>query len=61
MAEIINLNHVRKARERQEKEASAAANRVKHGRTKAERKNDAETAQKIARDLAGKEIEHEKP
>jgi hypothetical protein len=35
MAEIVNLNKVRKARQKAEAEAQAAANRVKHGRTKA--------------------------
>ena len=41
MAEIVNLNKARKARERQEAEATAAANRTRHGRTKAEKANDA--------------------
>ncbi len=36
MAEIINLNRARKDREAAQKKASAAANRAKHGRTKAE-------------------------
>lgn len=38
MAEIINLRQARKARERAEREAEAAANRSKHGRSKAQRK-----------------------
>lgn len=41
MGEIVNLNKARKARERQEAEARAAANRTRHGRTKAEKANDA--------------------
>lgn len=41
MAEIVNLNKARKARMRAEEAAEAAANRVKHGRTKAEKANDA--------------------
>lgn len=36
MAEIINLNRVRKDRDAAQKKARAAANREKHGRTKAE-------------------------
>ncbi len=36
MAEIINLNRARKDREAAQKKALAAANRRKHGRTKAE-------------------------
>jgi hypothetical protein len=41
MAEIVNLNRARKARTRTEAAATAAANRAKHGRTAAERENDA--------------------
>ena len=40
MAEIVNLNKARKALKRREAEAEAAANRVKHGRTGAEKLND---------------------
>lgn len=36
-AEIINLNKVRKAKARAEKEQRAEENRIRHGRTKAER------------------------
>lgn len=41
MAEIVNLNKARKARTREEAKAQAAANRARHGRTKAEKANDA--------------------
>ena len=37
MGDIVNLNHARKARAKAEAEAKAAANRVKHGRTGAEK------------------------
>ena len=37
MAEIVNFNKARKARERAEKEKSAAENRAKSGRSKAEK------------------------
>lgn len=37
MAEIINLRLARKARQRADKERTAAANRAKFGQTKAER------------------------
>lgn len=40
MAEIVNLNRVRKMRARAAENAQAAANRVKHGRTPGERAND---------------------
>lgn len=37
MAEIVNLNRARKARDKLEARADAARNRAVHGRTKAER------------------------
>jgi hypothetical protein len=40
MAEIVNLNRARKASVRADKQAQAAANRTKHGRTKAEKARD---------------------
>lgn len=40
MAEIVNLNHRRKAKARAEAASTAAANRVRHGRTAAEKAND---------------------
>ena len=42
MAEIVNLNRVRKAKARTDKTAKADANRAKFGRTKADK--DAEKA-----------------
>lgn len=39
-AEIINLNKARKARERAEKGRRAEENRVRYGRTKAEREQE---------------------
>ena len=41
MAEIVNLNHARKAAARREDRAKAAVNRAKHGRTRAEREAEA--------------------
>jgi Domain of unknown function (DUF4169) len=53
MAEIINLRRARKAATRKDKEAQAAANRLAHGRTRAEREaTQAETA-RAARLLDG--------
>lgn len=37
MADVVSLTKARKARDRAEAKAEAAANRVRHGRTKAER------------------------
>lgn len=41
MAEIVNLNKARKAQAKQQAEAQAAANRAKHGRSKADKQRDA--------------------
>lgn len=48
MAEVVNLNKARKAKARAMKETTAAANRVLHGRTKAQKQADA--AEKAKRD-----------
>ncbi|MFN3210315.1 MAG: DUF4169 family protein [Roseovarius sp.] len=49
MSEVVNLNRVRKARDRVKKRAQADENAVKFGRTKAEREIDEARAKK-ARD-----------
>ena len=41
MADILSLSKARKARARAEKQATAAGNRVKFGRTKAEKEREA--------------------
>lgn len=53
MAEIVNLSRARKARERDRKRAEADANAARFGRTIAERRLDAASADKAARDLDG--------
>lgn len=40
MAEIVNLNKARKARAKADRQAEAAANRAKHGRTGTEKAAD---------------------
>jgi hypothetical protein len=40
MGEVVNLNRVRKAKARADAAATAATNRVKHGRTGAGKAND---------------------
>ena len=55
MADPVNLNRFRKAKARAESETKAAENRVRFGRTKAERKLEQARAAKAARDVdAGK-------
>ncbi len=53
MAELINLNKARKQKVRAAAEALAAANRVKFGRTKADRQRDAAAEADAARRLDG--------
>ena len=53
MGEIVNLRRARKRRDRDAEGAEAAVNRVRHGRTKAERAAEEAAAVKAARDLDG--------
>lgn len=51
MGDVVNLRKARKNIERQLDERQAAANRAKHGRTKAERKIEAAREAKARRDV----------
>lgn len=51
MVEPINLNKARKAKAKATKEADAAANRARFGRTKAEKLADKMTAERAAKTL----------
>lgn len=53
MVEILSLSKARKARARTEKEAAAEANRLKFGRTKAEKLKDAAEKAKADRLIDG--------
>jgi hypothetical protein len=57
MAEIVNLNKLRKAKARADDESRAQANRTKYGRTKAEKENDRRAAERSARLHEGKKLE----
>jgi len=57
MGEVVNLNRFRKAREKVEREAQAAANRTKYGRTKDERQRHKDEGVRTAKDLDGKKID----
>lgn len=54
MGDIVNLNRFRKQQERRRKEDEAAENRVRFGRTKAERAQDRGEEDRRNRDLDGK-------
>jgi hypothetical protein len=53
MTEIVNLNRARKAKARGEAQATAAANRIVHGRTKAEKQTAKAETERRARELDG--------
>jgi uncharacterized protein YifN (PemK superfamily) len=57
MAEIINLKHVRKEWAKAEEVRQAEENRLRHGRTKAEKTRDREEAKRAAETLDGKKID----
>lgn len=59
MAEIINLNKVKKARARADKDRAAEANRAKFGRTKAEKTRDEAETIKRDRTLDGAKMDEE--
>ena len=60
MAEIVNLRQARKHAARAAREAEAAANRLKFGRTAAEKRADALEAERLRRAQAGARIEEER-
>ena len=57
MAEIINLNKARKAKDRVDKLARAEQNRAKFGRTKAQKQAEAEEAYRRTRLLDDSKLE----
>jgi hypothetical protein len=59
VAEIFNLRQARKAARRKQDEATAAANRAKFGRTRAERVAQASEQIRAARLLDGAKREHD--
>lgn len=57
MADVVNLNRFRKTRERAERTKEAEANRVRFGRTKAEKERDRMEAERTTRFLDGQKLE----
>ena len=57
MAEIINLNKARKAKERVDKSALAEQNRARFGRTKAQKQAEADEAYRKAKLLDDSQLE----
>ena len=61
MAEIVNLNRYRKALRKSRVKAEAEGNRVRHGRTRAEKLRDADDRDREARLLDGAKREDDGP
>lgn len=61
MAEIVNLNRYRKAREKERSQAEAEENRARHGRTKADKLRDEREHDRDARLLDGSRLEDDGP
>jgi len=59
MAEIVNLNKHRKAKARDADASQSAANRVKYGRTKAEKANDRLAEERTERLHGGRSLKDE--
>lgn len=57
MGEIVNLNRARKAKVKADRTAQAAENRVKHGRTKAEKQKERAAEQAAVRHLEGHKLD----
>jgi len=56
VVEVINLNRFRKQRQRAESEAQAQENRIRHGRTGAEKARDRKEADQSVRLLDDKRL-----
>lgn len=57
MSKVVNLGKFRKAKAKAEKEGNAAANRHKHGRTKAEKAAEKAKREKLDAFLDGKAMD----
>ena len=57
MADVVNLNRFRKTRQKEEREKTAEENRVRFGRTKAEKLRDRQEAERRKAALDGKKVE----
>jgi len=57
MADLVNLNKYRKQRDRRDAQKAAAENRTRHGRSKAERKQERLESDKATKDLDNKRLD----
>ncbi len=56
MAEIVNLNHFRKARQKADKDTQAARNRMHHGRRKDDRQRQDREEHRRRQKLDGRQL-----
>jgi hypothetical protein len=61
MADVISLNKARKALQRKAAKAQAAENRIRFGQSKPAREQQQKEAQRIARELDGKQRDDGSP
>ncbi len=61
MADIVNLRRARKDKARRERESQAAANRLRFGRSKAQRAAADDAEARADRALDGKQLQPERP
>lgn len=57
MGDVVNLNRFRKTRDRAERAKEADANRIRFGRTKAEKTRDQQEGERRAQALDGKKLD----
>ena len=57
MGDVVNLSRFRKAKAKVERQAQAAANRTKYGRTRDERLRQQDEAVHTAKELEGKKLD----
>ena len=57
MGDVVNLNRFRKLRDRAQREKEAEENRIRFGRTKAEKNRDHRIQERDALDLDGKKLD----
>jgi hypothetical protein len=57
MADLVNLNRYRKERNRRATAKTAAENRIRYGRSKAERQQERREEEKATKDLDNKRID----
>jgi hypothetical protein len=58
MAKVVNLNRYRKKSARADRQKTAAANRVKHGRAKAEKRNERLERERARTEIEAKRLDH---